>query len=111
MPEIGILCLHLAYLGGQEMLQGPKGLLNPAPSAPCPDEGGGWEVRRPVEQVVAVAPRLVEEPERDRAVGGAGRREAGISAPWQLGAVPPAPLLPGQQVGPCDLAPIGQVED
>ncbi len=35
---VGSFCLDLAGLSGQEMLQGPEGMLNPAAPAPCSDQ-------------------------------------------------------------------------
>src|SRR5215510_13845167 len=103
--------LHLASLGGQEMLQRPEGVLNPAAPPPFPDQAWGGAGRFPAAQVVAIALGLVDDDDRHRPIRGAEGGEPGISDSGPVLALPPWPVGVGLEGPTLDLPPIGQLED
>src|SRR6266508_2089362 len=111
MPKVCALPRHLAGLRGQQVLQGPKTVFNPAASPPGPDQPRRRHGRLPAQQVVPVPSRLLDDDHRHPAIAGAGHRESSIAEPRQLGAVMPGPVVPGQPVLARRAAPIRQPED
>jgi len=107
MAIMPVFSLHLASLGGQEMLQCPEGMLNPAAPQSRPDQAQVGEGRLPPERVVALAPRLVHEDHCDPPIRRVGERQPGMADSGSLLSLPPWPVGFGQEVPPLDLLAIG----
>jgi hypothetical protein len=111
MPIVGRFRLHLAGLGGQQVLQRAEMMFNPTSSPPGPDQTWCRDECLPAEQVEALVSRFIDNDERDPPIGGAGCGESGIPDPWYLGALTPGPVGQGPEVLARHPAPIKQVED
>src|SRR5215471_6363466 len=110
MPIVGILAVHLAGHGGQEMLEGPKAVLDPMAPLPGPDEPRPADGCVETHDVVLLFPGLLHHDEGHGAICRTLRPQPYITHPRDLGAVTPGPLAVLLQVMALDLAPIGQCE-
>src|SRR5262249_50469440 len=110
MAVVGILALHLAGSRRQQVLQGPKAVLNPVAPLPGPDEprpaDGGFETHH----VELLLPGFTDYDDRHRAIRWTGGPQPRIAHPRDLGAVTPGPIVVLLQVVALDLPPIGQCE-
>src|SRR5262245_23265886 len=111
MAVVGILALHLTGPGRQQVLQGPKAVLNPMATLPCSYQpwsaDGGFETH----DVELLLPGLTDHEERHRAIGWTGRPQSRIAQPRHLLAMPPRPIAVLLQVVAFNLPPIKQIED
>src|SRR5262245_45514252 len=63
MAVVGILALYLTGLSRQQVLQGPKTVLDPVAPLPCPDEPWPADVSLQTEQVVQRHTGLMDDNE------------------------------------------------
>src|ERR671930_2141813 len=98
MTVVGILALHLTSSWRQEVVQGPKAVLNPMATLPCSYQpwpaDGGFETH----DVELLLPGLTDHEERHCAIGGTGRPQPRIAYPRHLLAMPPGPIAALLQV-------------
>src|SRR5215510_16187013 len=111
MAVVRILTVHLTGGGCQEVLQGPKTILDPPAPLPGPDEPWPADGRIEAHHVELLLPGLTDYDDRHRTIRRTGRTQPRIAHPRHLRARPPGPLALMLQVGPLDLAPIRQRED
>src|SRR4029453_72841 len=107
MAVVGILAVHLAGAGGQQVLQGPKTVLDPVAPLPCSYEPWPAEGRVETHHVELLLPGLADHDEGHCAIGGAGSPQPRITyfrCLWTMGPGPIGVLL---QVVAFDLPPIG----
>src|ERR1044071_9545450 len=107
MAVVGILAVHLASAGGQQVLQGPKAVLDPVASLPGPDEPWPADGRVETHDIELLLPGLADHDDRHRAVRRTGRLRPCIADPRHFLARPPGPLAGLLQVMAFDLPPIG----
>src|SRR5215472_11158353 len=110
MPIVGILAAHLAGPGGQEMLEGPKAVLDPVAPLPRPDEPRPADGRVETHHVELLLPGLTDHDEGHGAIRRTGRPQPRIAHSRHLWARPPGPIAGLLQVTPLDLAPVWQCE-
>src|SRR5207249_1020184 len=97
--------------GRQQVLQGPKTVLDPVAPLPCPYKPWPADGSLQTHHVELLVPGLTDHDERHRAIGRTGGPQPCITHPRHLLAVSPRPLAVLLQVVALDLPPIGQVED
>src|SRR5262245_13499098 len=111
MAVVGILAVHLASPGRQQVLQGPKTILDPVAPLPRPDEpwpaDGGFETHH----VELLLLGFTDYYKCHGAIGRAGSPQPRIAHARHLRAMPPGPLAVLLQVVALDLPPVGQFED
>src|SRR4029453_5437871 len=111
MTVVGILALHLTNSFYQQVLQGPKAVLNPMATLPGSYQpwpaDGGFETH----DVELLLPGFTDHEERHRAIGWTGRPQPRIAHPRHLLAIPPRPIAVLLQVVAFHLPPIKQIED
>src|SRR5215831_11702372 len=110
MAIVRILTLHLTCPGRQQVLQGPKAVLNPVAPLPGPDEPWPADGRIETHHVELLLPGLTDHDDRHRPIRRTGGPQPRIAHPRHLLARSPGPLALVLQVLPLDLAPIGQRE-
>src|SRR5215470_8542898 len=110
MPIVGILAVHLAGPGGQEMLEDPKAVLDPMAPLPGPDEPRPTDGRVETHHVELLLPRLTDYDDRHRAIRRTGGAQPCIAHAGHLRTRPPGPRAVLLQVVALNLPPIGQVE-
>src|SRR5262245_30970579 len=108
MPIARLLTVNLTGAGCQQILQGPKTVLDPVSPLPCPNQPRPANGRVETHQVELVLPRLLDYNERHRAIRRTGGPEPCIAHPRDLGAMTPGPIAGLLQVTPLDLAPVYQ---
>src|SRR5262245_48610960 len=110
MAVVGIFVVHLAGPSRQQVLQGPKAVLNPMATLPRPYQpwpaDGGFETH----DVELLLPGCTDHDECHGAIRGTGGPQPRIAHSRHLLARPPGPLAVLLQVTPLDLASIGQCE-
>src|SRR5215217_1798370 len=110
MTVVGILALHLTSSRRQQVLQGPKAVLNPMATLPGSyrpwPADGGFETH----DVELLLPRLTDHDEPHRAIRRTGGSQPRIAHPRHLRTRPPRPLAVLLQVVALALPSIGQVE-
>src|SRR5215475_11577879 len=110
MTVVGILALHLTSSCRQQVLQGPKTVLNPMATLPCSYQpwpaDGGFETH----DVELLLPGLTDYDERHGAIRRTGGAQPRIAHPRHLRTRPPRPLVVLLQIVALDLPPIGQCE-
>src|SRR5437773_7380830 len=111
MAVVRILTVHLTGPGRQQVLQGPKTVLDPVAPLPCPYESWPADGRVETHHVELLLPRLTDHDDRHRAIRRTGRPQPRIAHAGDVWAVTPAPIALWLQITPLDLAPIGQLED
>jgi len=111
MTVVGILASHLTSSCRQQVLQGPKAVLNPMATLPCSYQP--WPADGSVEthHVELLLPGRTDHEERHRAIGWTGRPQPRIAHPRHLLAMPPGPIAVLLQVVAFHLPPIEQIED
>src|SRR5262249_10988818 len=111
MAVVGILALHLAGSRRQQVLQGPKTVLDPVAPLPGPDEPRPADGRVETQHVELLLPGLTDHDKGHGAIRRTGRSQPHIAHPRDLRTVTPGPFALMLQVVPLDLAPIWQRED
>src|SRR5919198_4426324 len=91
MAVIGILILHLTGPSRQQVLQGPKTVLDPVPPLPGPDEPRPADGRVETHDVELLLPGLTNHNEGHRAIRRTGGAQPRIAHPRHLRARPPGP--------------------
>src|SRR5215211_3340401 len=107
MAVVGILTVHLASAGGQQVLQGPKTILDPVAPLPCSYESWPAGGRVQTHHVKLLLLGLVNHDERHGTIRRTRRSQPCIAHPRHLLAIPPRPLAVLLQVVAFDLPPIG----
>src|SRR5215475_1729892 len=110
MPVIGILALHLTGPSRQQVLQGPKTVLDPVAPFPCPDEPRSADGRVETHHVKLLLPGFIDYDEGHGAIGRTGGPQPRITYPRHLLARAPGPIAVLLQVVALDLLSIGQCE-
>src|SRR5215813_11182500 len=110
MPIVRIFTVHLASPSRQQVLQGPKTVLDPGAPLPRPNESWAADGRVETHHIELLFTRLLDYDERDRAIRRTGGPQPRIAYPRHLLARLPGPLAVLLQVMPLDLPPIGQCE-
>src|SRR5919198_530181 len=110
MAVIGILILHLTGPGRQQVLQGPKTVLDPVAPLPGPDEPRTADGRVETHHIELLLPGFTDHDERHGAICRTGAPQPCIAYPRHLLARPPRPLTILLQVIALDVTPIGQLE-
>ena len=110
MAVVSILALHLTGPSRQQVLQGPKTILDPV--APFPRSYKPWATDGGCEthHVELLLPGLTDYEERHRAIRRTGGAQPRIAHPRHLLTRPPGPLVVLLQIVALDLPPIGQCE-
>src|SRR5499427_9256339 len=110
MAVVRIFTVDLTGARRQQVLQGPKTVLDPVAPLPCPYQpwpaDGGGETH----DVKLLLPGLTDYDEGHGAIRRTGRSQPRIAHPWHLLTRPPRPLAVLLQVVALDLPSIGQVE-
>src|SRR5215510_3770383 len=110
MAVVGTLALHLTGSRRQQVLQGPKTMLDPVAPLPCPYQPWPADGRVETHHVELLLPGLTNHDECHGAIRRTGRPQPRIAYPRHLRALPPRPLAVLLQVMALDLPPIGQCE-
>src|SRR5262249_23804998 len=110
MPIVSIFTVRLTGTGCEQMLQGPKAVLDPVAPLPGPDESWPADGRIETHHVELLLPGLTDYDDRHRTIRRTDGAQPRIAHPRHLRARPPGPLAGLLQVTPFDLAPIGQCE-
>src|SRR3989442_1844228 len=110
MAVVGILGLHLTGPSRQQVLQGPKTILDPVPPLPCPDEPRPTDGRVETHHVELLLPGFTDHDEGHGAIRRTGGPQPRIAYPRHLLTRPPGPIAVLLQVVALDLPPIGQCE-
>src|SRR6516162_9382860 len=111
--QVAVVCLFALHLTGsrrQQVLQGPKTVLDPVAPLPCPDEPRPADSGFEAHDVELLLLRLTDHDEYHGAIRWAGRPQPRIAHPRDLLAVPPGPIALVLQVVALDLPSIGQCE-
>src|SRR5688572_14391177 len=111
MAVVGIFAVYLTGSRRQQVLQGPKTVLNPTATLPCPDEPRGTDGRFETHHVELLCTGLRNNDEDHRSIRRTGGPKPCIVQPRHLRAVTPGPIALMLQVTPLDLAPVWQLED
>src|SRR5262249_32922411 len=111
MPIVSIFTVRLTGTGCEQMLQGPKAVLDPVAPLPGPDEPWPTDGRIETHHVELLLSGLTDDDDRHRTICRTGRTQPRIVHPRHLLARPPRPPAVLLQVLSLDLAPIGQFED
>src|SRR5215470_6482000 len=107
MAVVGILILHLTGPSRQQVLQGPKTVLDPVAPLPGPDEPRPADSRVETHHIELLLPRLTDHDERHGAICRTSHPQPCIAYPRHLLARPPRPLAVLLQIVAFDLPPIG----
>src|ERR671929_1000692 len=107
MAVVGILVLHLTGPSRQQVLQGPKTVLDPVAPLPCPYESWPADGRVETHHVELLLPGLTDHDDRHRAIRRTGSSQPRIAHAGDLRALTPGPIALRLQVTPLALAPIG----
>src|SRR5262252_4238706 len=110
MAIVSILALHLTGSRRQQVLQGPKTILDPVAPLPRLDEPWPADGRVETHHVELLLPGLTDHDKGHGAIRRTGRPQPRIAHPRHLLALPPRPLAVLLQVVTLHLAPIGQFE-
>src|SRR2546426_4589762 len=92
MAVVGIFTLHLTGAGCQQMLQGPKAVLNPVTPLPCPYKSWPANGRIETHQVELLFPGFTDHDERHGPIRWTGGPQPRIAHPRDLLTRPPRPL-------------------
>src|SRR5262245_42591447 len=110
MTVVGIFALRLAGPGRQEVLQGPKTVLDPVAPLPRPYEPWPAESVFKAHQIELLLPGLTDHENRHRPIRWTGGPQPHIAHSRRLRALTPGPRAGLLQGTPLDLAPIRQLE-
>src|SRR6266568_4780638 len=111
MAVVSILAVYLTGPGRQQVLQGPKTVLDPVAPLPCPYKPWPADGSLQTHHVELLLPGLINNEEGHGTIRRTGRPQPCIAHPRHLLARPPGPIAVLLQVTPLDLAPICQLED
>src|ERR671933_2343773 len=103
--------MRLACPSRQQVLQGPKTVLDPVAPLPGPDEPRPADGRVQRHHVELLLPGLTDYDDCHRTIRRTGGPQPRIAHPRDLLARPPRPIAVLLQVLALDLSPIGQFED
>src|SRR5207244_1740519 len=106
MTVVGIFVMHLTSASRQQVLQGPKAVLNPVAPLPCLYESWSADGRVKTHHVELLFTRRIDHDDRHRAICWTGGPQPRIAHAGDLRAVTPGPLARMPQVLPVDLAPV-----
>jgi hypothetical protein len=107
MTVVGIFAVHLTGAGRQQVLQGPKAVLDPVASLPCSYEPWPADDRVETHHVELLLLGFTDHNERHCAIRRAGGPQPGIAHSRDLRTLTPWPLPALLQVVTFDLPPIG----
>src|SRR5438874_438708 len=110
MAIVGILILHLTGPSRQQVLQGPKTVLDPVAPLPRPYEPRPADSGVEAHDIELLLPGFTDHDERHRTIGRTGGSQPCIAHARHLLAIPPRPGAMLQVVA-FDVSPIGQIED
>src|SRR5215467_9963456 len=110
MAVVGIFTLYLTGAGCQQMLQGPKAVLDPVAPLPCPYQPWPAVVGCKTEQVVQRHTGLMDDDDGHGPIPWTGGPQPHITHARHMRALMPGPLAGLLQVTALDLVPIGQCE-
>src|SRR5262244_1626433 len=108
MAVVRILALHLTGSRRQQVLQGPKTILDPVAPLPGPYQPWPADGRVETHHVELLLPGLTNHDKGHGAIRRTGRPQPRIAHPRHLLARSPGPIALLLQVLPLDLVPIGQ---
>src|SRR5262245_8678023 len=111
MAVVGIFVVHLTGSRRQQMLQGPKAVLDPVAPLPGPDEPWPADGRIDTHHVELLLPRLTDDDDRHRTIRRTGRTQPRIAHPRDLRTRPPRPIAVLLQVVALHLASIWERKD
>src|SRR6266702_8916798 len=111
MAVVGLFAVHLAGPSRQQVLQGPKTVLDPPATLPRPYEARRADGRVETHHVELLLPGLTDHDDRHRAIRWTGRPQPRVPHSRDLRTVTPRPIVVLLQVVALDLPPIGQFED
>src|SRR5919108_3449372 len=100
MAVVRILTVHLAGPSCQQVLQGPKTVLDPGAPLPRSDEPRRTDIGVQTQQVILICPCLIDNRDAHGAIGRTGGPQPYITYPRDLGAVTPGPIAGLLQVTP-----------
>src|SRR5215813_656174 len=106
MAIVGILALHLTGPSRQQVLQGPKAVLDPVAPLPGPDEPWPTDGRIETHHVELFLPGCTDHDKGYGAIGRTGRPQPRIAHPRELLARPPRPIVVLLQVVALHLASV-----
>jgi hypothetical protein len=107
MAVVSIFTLYLTGPCRQQVLQGPKTVLDPVLPLPCPDKPWPPDGRVKAHQVKLIDTGLINPDDGHRAIGRTGSLQPRIAHPRHLLALAPEPIAVPLQVVAVDLSPIG----
>src|SRR5215510_3275739 len=110
MPIVRIFTVHLASPSRQQVLQGPKTVLDPVAPLPCPYESWPADGRVETHHVELLLPGCTDHDECHGPIRRTGGPQPRIAHAGDLRALTPEPIAELLQVVALDLAPVGQVE-
>src|SRR4051794_5853709 len=105
MAVVRSLALHLTGSRRQQVLQGPKTILDPVAPLPCPYQPWPADDRVETHHVELLLPGLTDHDQGHGAIRRTGRPQPRIAYPRYLLARPPRPIVLILQVLPLDLPP------
>src|SRR5947208_17004956 len=100
--------MHLTGSRRQQVLQGPKTVLDRVAPLPCPYESWPTDGRVETHHIELIFPSRIDQDERHHAIGCTGGPEPRIAHFRDLLAVPPRPIAVPLQVVALELSSIGQ---
>src|SRR5918999_4441653 len=106
MAVVRIFTVHLTGAGREQVLQGPKTVLDPVAPLPCPDEPRSADSSFKAHHVELLLPGLLDHDERHRAIRRTACPQPRIAHLRHLLARTPGPLAVLLQVVALDLPPI-----
>src|SRR5262252_193532 len=107
MPIVSVFTVRLTGPSCQQVLQGPKAMLNPVAPLPCPYQPWPADGRGETHHVELLLPGFADHDERHGAIRRTGRPQPRIAHPRHLRARPPGPIAGLLQVVALDPPPIG----
>src|SRR5215471_19156604 len=110
MPIVSVFTVRLTDTGCQQVLQGPKAVLNPVTLFPCPYKPWPADGGLQTHHVELLLPGYTDHDECHGPIRRTGGPQPRIAHAGDLRALTPEPIAELLQVVALDLAPIGQVE-
>src|SRR5262245_5973229 len=101
-----LFALHLTCPSRQQVLQGPKTVLDPVAPLPRPNDPWCADGRVETHHVELLLPGLINDDAGYRTIRRTGRAQPRIAHPRSLLAMPPRPIAVLLQVTSLDLAPV-----
>src|SRR5919205_1198654 len=111
MAVVGIFTLYLTGPGRQQVLQGPKTVLDPVAPLPGPDEPRPADGRVQRHHVELLLPGLTDYDDCHRTIRRTGGPQPRIAHPRDLLARPPRPIAVLLQVAAFHLASLWKLKD